>query len=301
MTLSNFFELVEIKAKTASILPFAMGVCYSWYHYKELHLVYTCIFFIAMVMFNMAVDALDNYNDYKKATDIHDYKHKTNIIGRENLSPNGVLVLITCLVIISASLGIWMVTKVGLPLLWLGLYSYAIGFFYSSGPKPLSSLPVGEFFSGITMGFIIVLICVYINTYDVFQWTLHSVGSVLLISLPNVCLIANLMLANNTCDIEEDEKNNRYTLVHYLGKQNSVKLFVLLNIAAAFFLILSVFTGDNPKSMILVFLITPLVVRQVKLFLSKQVKSETFQCAVKILAMGSFAQLIAYVFYFLVS
>ena len=29
----------------------------------------------------MAVDILDNYNDYHHATAVHDYKEKTNIIG----------------------------------------------------------------------------------------------------------------------------------------------------------------------------------------------------------------------------
>ena len=81
-----FFELVELKAKTASVLPFLLGICFSWYQYGRLHVGYVLIFFIAMFIFNMAVDILDNYNDYHHATEVHDYKEKTNIIGRENLS-----------------------------------------------------------------------------------------------------------------------------------------------------------------------------------------------------------------------
>lgn len=80
-----FFELVELKAKTASVLPFLLGICFSWYQYGRLHVGYVLIF-IAMFIFNMAVDILDNYNDYHHATEVHDYKEKTNIIGRENLS-----------------------------------------------------------------------------------------------------------------------------------------------------------------------------------------------------------------------
>jgi len=59
-----FFELVELKAKTASVLPFLLGICFSWYQYGRLHVGYVLIFFIAMFIFNMAVDILDNYNDY---------------------------------------------------------------------------------------------------------------------------------------------------------------------------------------------------------------------------------------------
>lgn len=43
-------------------------------------------------------------------------------------------------------------------------------------------------------------------------------GGIFLIALPNTLWIANLMLANNICDLEEDENNNRYTLVHYLER-----------------------------------------------------------------------------------
>ena len=87
MSLKVFLELVEIKAKTASILPFLIGICFSYYYYNSVHLGLSVVFFIAMLLFNMAVDALDNYNDYHHAVDKLEYKRKTNIIGREGLSP----------------------------------------------------------------------------------------------------------------------------------------------------------------------------------------------------------------------
>ncbi|HEO7081248.1 TPA: 1,4-dihydroxy-2-naphthoate polyprenyltransferase, partial [Streptococcus agalactiae] len=33
MTLPIFLELVEMKAKTASVLPFLIGLCFSAYYY----------------------------------------------------------------------------------------------------------------------------------------------------------------------------------------------------------------------------------------------------------------------------
>ena len=99
MTIPVFLELVEIKAKTASILPFLIGLCFSYYYYGTIH-------------------------------------------------P-------------------WLV---GWPLLLMGGFCYAVGILYSAGPRPLSSLPLGEVFSGFTMGFMITLICVYLNTYQQFSW-----------------------------------------------------------------------------------------------------------------------------------
>ena len=48
MSLNVFLELVEIKAKTASILPMLLGVCLSVYYYHSLNLLNSVLFFIAM-------------------------------------------------------------------------------------------------------------------------------------------------------------------------------------------------------------------------------------------------------------
>ncbi len=48
------------------------------------------------------------------------------------------------------------------------------------------------------------------------------------------------MLANNICDLEEDKKNERYTLVHYLGKARALKLFIAMNVLAFVAIIASV-------------------------------------------------------------
>lgn len=294
MTLPVFLELVEFKAKTASILPFFIGVCYSWYNYQTIHLGYVLLYFIAMLIFNMAVDILDNYNDYHHATEGHDYKEKTNIIGREQLSVKLVFWLMVSMIIVSAAMGIALAMVVGWPLFWMGLYCYLVGIFYSSGPRPLSSLPLGEFFSGFTMGFMISLICVYLNAYQTFEWNIATIGSIFLISLPNTLWIANLMLANNICDLEEDEKNERYTLVHYLGKARALKLFITMNVLAFVAIIASVALNTAPWSLVLTFFAAPFVWQQTKRFMQKQIKRETFICAVRILAVGACVQVLSF-------
>lgn len=294
MSIKIFFELVEIKAKTASVLPFLIGLCYSYYHYGQIHLGYVAIYFIAMFIFNMAVDILDNYNDFKNATDVHDYKEKTNVIGRENLSLVMIRWMIISMILFSAGLGIWLASQVGWPLLWMGLYCYLVGIFYSSGPRPLSSLPLGEFFSGFTMGMMISLITVYLNASDIFQWQAQELLNIAVIALPNTMWIANLMLANNICDLEEDQNNNRYTLVHYLGKPKALKLFVLLNAIALISIGASVLLKIAPVTVLLSYLIVPFIWKQTNIFLQKQEKLVTFSTAIKILAIGSTVQVLTY-------
>ena len=299
MPIPVFLELVEIKAKTASILPFILGACYSWYNFHSIHPGLLVAFFLAMFIFNMSVDILDNVNDYYHAVDEKDYKQNTNIIGREHLSLKLVLGLMISMILVSVVIGVAIAYVTGWPVLVMGILCYLVGIFYSSGPRPLSSLPLGELFSGPTMGFMITLLCVYINTYQDFTWNWSTVLGVLLIALPDTLWISNLMLANNTCDLEEDEKNQRYTLSHYLGKESSVRLFVIMNVMAVFSLILAVVVGIAPWTVLLSLVVLPVIIKNVRMFSRKQVKKETFLCAVKILAIGAAAQALSYLVYIL--
>ena len=294
VSLDVFLELVEIKAKTASILPMLLGVCMSVYYYHSFNLINSILFFIAMLLFNMAVDMMDNYNDYNHAVDTEDYKKNTNIIGREKISPKLVLALILIFSIIAAGLGIYLVTRAGLPLLWMGIFCFAVGILYSSGPFPMNGLPVGEFFSGFTMGFMIMLISVYINKTGNFDWSWTNLIKIWLVALPCELWISNLMLANNICDAQEDEDNHRHTIIHFIGVQQGLNSFTTKNVIAFLAIITAVMARLAPWTMLLTLLVIPFVIKQTKLLYHEQVKKRTFPCAVKILLVGSLAQVITY-------
>lgn len=294
MTLSIFLELVEIKAKTASVFPFLLGTFYAWYHYHTIHLIPLVLFFLAMLLFNMAVDAHDNYQDYVRATKAHDYREKTNIIGVNQLDPKKIGAMTLTMMIVAAILGLVIVANTGLPLLFMGIWCFLVGWFYSAGPRPISSTPFGEFFSGFTMGFMITLIAVYINTYDqvVFGWTLA--WQVLLSAGLAVCMIASLLLANNFCDAKEDIQLGRKTIVYYIGVKRSLAFYVGLVVLGYLSLIAAVSLNLLPKLTLLTLLTLIPVIQNTKRLLAKQVKKETFICAVKNLFITTLALVITF-------
>ncbi|MEY8441447.1 prenyltransferase [Lactobacillaceae bacterium 24-114] len=294
MSLDVFLELVEIKAKTASILPMLLGVCMSVYYYHSFNLLGSILFFIAMLLFNMAVDMMDNYNDYNHAVDTENYKKNTNIIGREGINPRLVLTMIIIFSVIAGLMGIWLVFMVGLPLLWLGIFCFLVGILYSSGPHPLNGLPVGEFFSGFTMGFMIMLISVYINAYRGFDWSLINLLRIWLVALPAELWISNLLLANNICDAQEDEDNHRHTIIHYIGIKGGLNAFVVKNVLAFAAICFAVILKLAPLTMLLTLLIIPFVVKQTRILLHEQVKTKTFPSAIKILLIGTLVQVVTY-------
>ncbi|AFW90873.1 1,4-Dihydroxy-2-naphthoate polyprenyltransferase [Lactococcus cremoris subsp. cremoris UC509.9] len=294
MNFKIFAELIELKAKTASIFPFLLGLAYSLYHYKSVNLSALAIYFVAMFMFNCFVDIWDNYNDYHKAVDTDDYQKNTNIIGRENLSMGLIKSLLAFFFFGSLILGIIVALMTGWAVFWLGLLCYAVGVFYAGGPKPLSSLPLGELLSGLTMGYVIFLICLYINSSQNFVWSFANLATTFLIALPNTLLIANMMLANNTCDLEEDEANHRYTIVHYIGKKAALIWWTTALILAFVAIVVAVILGLLSPIMLLILLIAPLMIKFARPYLQKQVKKETFISSVKILMVFQLVQVLLF-------
>lgn len=293
MALNVFLELVEIKAKTASVIPFLLGMCFSYFYFNHLNWGLAAVFFVAMFLFNMVVDMLDNYHDYYHAKN-KSYQKNTNIIGRENIPPKLVLSLMIIFTAISIVLGLLLVVKAGVAVLWMGMFCFLIGFWYSSTRFAISNLPLGELFSGFTMGFMIVLLSVYINSYQVFIWNWTNVLSIFLVALADELWISNLMLTNNLCDQAEDESNKRKTIVHFIGKKGGLIAFSIKNCLAFLIIWLLPFWNLAPKTVWLTVLIVPFVYQQNKLLIKKQVKTETFICGVKTLFVGSSAYLITY-------
>ena len=296
MSLKIFLELVEIRTKLASLLPFIIGLLFVIYHFGEFNLLNTTVFFVCMIIFDMTTTSINNYMDWKKAVDDpeFDYKNTRNVIGRRKLDEKTVVITILLMLVVAIALGVWLVYLTTLLVLFIGVLCFTTGIFYTFGPIPLSRLPLGEVFSGVTMGFGIRFLIIYVNAYHLeFLRVAYNEGGLLiymgipelltifLISLPGVFTIANVMLANNICDLEEDRSNNRYTLVHYIGREPALKLFKALYLLSYLAIIFAVAIGIFPLSIgIVLFTLVP-VIKNIKTFCETQIKSQTFVLSLK--------------------
>ncbi len=71
-----------------------------------------------------------------------------------------------------------------------------------------------------------------------------------------------------------------------------------MNVVAVIALVCAVGgVGIAPWTILFSLLVLPLIIKQNKLFLEKQVKKETFICAVKILAVGAASQAVTFLMY----
>lgn len=295
MTLSSFLKLVEIQTKVASMIPFFLGTFYALYRFERFSLTNFALMFISLLTFDMTTTALNNYMDFKKAVRTHGYGYEShNAIVRYKLKESAVVATIALLLITATIAGIILFLNTGFVVLVLGAISFGIGILYSFGPVPISRTPLGELFSGFTMGFVITFIAAYIHATQLgilditmsgkmlgININISEIIFVLLVSIPAIAGIANIMLANNICDIEDDLENRRYTLPIYIGKEASLKLFALLYYIGFASIIAAIIIGAIPLvSAIALITIVP-VRKHIKLFSELQTKKDTFVLSVK--------------------
>lgn len=241
--LSVFLEFVEIQTKIISFFPMLLGFLWSAYHYHRFNWLNAIVFFLGALFFDMCTTAINNTMDYLKAIDT-DYRDNDNVIGREGLDKRYMIGTIFTLLGISLVFSITLVFLTDPMLLFIGAFLFAIGISYTFGPVPISRTPFSEIASSGAMGFGIFYLGIYMANYPYIlssDWSWGSVTvnlnwmellQIIFMSVPIVTLTANIMLANNTRDLDTDIKNKRYTLVYYIGRKNAVLLYHTIGVIA---------------------------------------------------------------------
>ncbi len=288
--IAGFLKYVEIKTKITSIFAFLMSMSYLFYAGQPMSPLKTSVFFAGMFLFDLTTTAINNYIDTKTNDQRLPFKRKY------------ALAMIYTLFTISAALGIWLVILTDFIVLLLGGICFAIGVLYTYGPVPISRQPWGEIFSGVFYGLLIPLLFLYINMPDGYYATIDisrdAIGmqimvvpalTVILLSVNPVCCTANIMLANNICDLEKDVKVKRYTLPYYLGEK-ALDLFARMYYATYVATVIMVIMKMlHPICLLSLLTIIP-VQKNIKIFSLKQEKDTTFLLSIKnyIIIMSAF-------------
>ncbi|MBF0757937.1 prenyltransferase [Ligilactobacillus murinus] len=245
--MQRFKALVQAQTTLLTILPLLLGTIMAAYHYHHVNLGETFLLMLSAICFHLAVNGHNQLSDYRRYQNSTTAQNSTNnIIKRFEISIPWAYSVLGILMLIFFISGLYLVYLSGWPLLLLGGSSFLIGYCYSGGPYPLLKTPLGELASGLAMGLNITLLGVYINiynapTYDNWFWLTGSI-----VSLPAVFTIANIMLANNICDKDEDVVIGRKTLAYYLGTKHSLTLLQINYVFSYLGLILSAILGYLP-------------------------------------------------------
>lgn len=291
--IKRFLSYVEIKTKITSVFAFLITTAYLFSVGQKIALGKTLLFFAAMFLFDLTTTAINNYVDTKTNDQILQFKRKI------------ALLIIIILFLVSAALGLYLALLTDVIVLISGVLCFLCGVLYTYGPVPISRQPLGEIFSGLFYGVLIPFILLYINmpkgTYLTYYFSLKTVSmsfeiypiiTMLLLSVSPFCTTANIMLANNICDLQKDVAVKRYTLPYYIGTRRALYLFSLLYYLPFISVIIMVASKMlSPICLISLLAIIP-VQKNINGFFKKQDKATTFIYSVKnyiiIMAANSF-------------
>ncbi len=286
--IKRFLDYVEIRTKITSTFAFLITIALLVYMGQPIKWGLTLLFFASMFLFDLTTTAINNYIDTKNNHQILPFRRRT------------ALIIIYVLFTVSAVLGLLLAARTDIVIFLVGGLCFLCGVFYTYGPVPISRQPLGEVLSGAFYGLLIPFIILYINlpagTFLDLNVNLKTISldlqvvpilSLLLFAVAPFGTTANIMLANNICDLEKDIAVKRHTLPYYIGKK-ALYLFAALYYITYFATIVMVIVGIlSPICLLSLITIIP-VQKNINVFFRKQDKATTFLMAIKnyILIMG---------------
>lgn len=280
--IKKFFKYVEIMTKITSVFAFLMTLAFLFHERQPINIKLTLIFFASMFIFDLTTTAINNYIDSK------DYPEMLPLPRR------AALIIILVMFTISTALGLYLAYCTDIVVLLVGALCFLCGVCYTYGPLPISRLPFGEVCSGVFQGILTPFLLLYINmpkgTFLTYALSPSEVSlslnvwpllTLLLLCMIPTCLTANIMLANNICDIDADVKVNRFTLPYFLGLKHSLTLYAVLYYIAYLTPCIMVVLGMLHPACLLYLLTFPIVQKNIGIFRKEQKKPATFLTAIK--------------------
>ncbi|MDR0817771.1 MAG: prenyltransferase [Clostridiales Family XIII bacterium] len=239
LTAKNMVNLAAPHTWVASILPVLLGTELSIAEYHTFYPVLFILMLAASVLLQSSVNTLNDYHDFIKGTDRIENSDDPGdaVLVYNNIDPKHVRTLGFAFMAAAAICGIYPVLCGGITTLIIGIIGCAVIVLYSTGPRPLSSFPIGEPLSGVVMGGFITCGVYSVNSfYPAHPPQLNSayygfwlsdfgpvsdISRILLLSVPLIISIALIMMTNNICDIERDLETGRITLPVRLGRKKA--------------------------------------------------------------------------------
>lgn len=263
-TVRKYWQLMRPHTLTAAVIPMLVGTATAKLFLlgSEEHLKLSLFLgmLLACLLIQAATNMFNEYYDFKKGLDDPTSVGIGGAIVNKDMTPQKVLNLAIAFYIIAALIGIFLAIQSSLWILPVGLVCMAVGYLYTGGPFPISWTPLGEIFSGLFMGMIIILISFYIQT-GVLD------GYAVWMSIPIVITIGLINMANNIRDRVKDKAKGRKTLPILLGKRLSIIVMAAMYIIAYLWVVFTaLFKIEGSLFYLLVLLSFPMPIKVINRF-----------------------------------
>ena len=257
-----WFQSLRAPFLVASLIPVFVGGLAAWQMRSAFNVSLFLLALIGAACIHLSANMGNDAWDYRSGNDLQ-VRHLNPFAGGGRVLIRGVLNLKVHLAIamlflvVGSAIGVYLVTQVGLPLLWLGLFGVLVAYSYVGPPLRLAHHGVGEIAVGLEFGPVALL-----GTYYVLTRTFDPAAVVL--SACMGLLVTGILWINEVPDISADSAVGKRTLVVRLGVERATTVFSGIVAAAYVMLAVGVALFRLTPWVLLAFLALPLALQPVR-------------------------------------
>ncbi len=244
-----WFQALRAPFLIASIVPVLVGALAAWQIRSAFDLPFFLLCLVGTAFIHLGANMANDAWDFRSGNDanvhhLNPFAGGGRVLIRGVLNPKTHLAVALTFLGLGSLIGIWLVTQVGWPLLWIGIFGVAVAYSYVGPPLRLAHRGLGEIAVGLEFGPVTVL-----GTYFVLARAFDPAAIVLSITLG--LLVAGILWINEVPDIPADSAVGKRTLVVRLGVPRATTVFGGIIGAAYLVLVLGVvFAGLTPWALL---------------------------------------------------
>ncbi len=246
-----------------TIITVSIGGVYALYENGAFNIVLYLLTIIGTILLHASVNVYNDYYDTLSGVDRRGApttKYRPHPIIEGLIPSNQLFLMATISMVIALLIGLYLALVVGWLAIILGGLGGFLAFEYTGPPLYLKYRGLGELSVFLAWGPLMVL-----GSYYVISGGLLSINPIL-ISIPTALLVVAVLMANNIRDIEYDESVNVRTLQVRIGREKSIKLYIITILLAYITVIIEILLRILPLLTLLVFITLPKALKLIRLF-----------------------------------
>jgi|TARA_B110001454_G_scaffold83959_1_gene80760 1,4-dihydroxy-2-naphthoate octaprenyltransferase len=240
--------IMRLPFLSATIVPILLGTAVAS-RYTNIDWFYFALTMLGGSLLHIGTNTSNDYFDHTSGTDEANYNYMVPFSGGSRsiqmglISSKGMLYLSIITFSLSGLVGIPLIMKAGINILYLGFIGFLSGFFYTAPPFRFSSRKgIGELLIGLNFGPLMVVGSFLVQTNGEITHAFEAV----LAGIPIGFLVAAIVYVNQFPDHDGDKATGKNNLVVVFGPERARIGYVLLVVGAFISIIVTALNGTFP-------------------------------------------------------
>ena len=240
--------IMRLPFLSATIVPILLGATVAS-RYVSVDWFYFALTMLGGSLLHIGTNTSNDYFDHTSGTDEANYNYMVPFSGGSRsiqmglISAKGMLYLSIITFALSGLIGIPLIIKAGINILYLGFIGFLSGFFYTAPPFRFASRKgIGELLIGLNFGPLMVVGSFLVQT----SGDLTHVFEAALAGIPIGLLVAAIVYVNQFHDHDGDKATGKNNLVVVFGPEKARIGYVLLVVGAFVSIIVMALSGTFP-------------------------------------------------------